>query len=102
MASPKTNPVITGSDRKDEMNPSRSNPARRKMAPTETTSAASMAGYWSGLSPMTGAMTAAIMMEVEEVAATASWRLVPKMAKRGREKISAYSPAWAGAPAIPA
>ena len=80
IASPKTNPSITGLERNWAMNPSPTNPATRKRPPQNRIMVAASTVYavepwgWSAIT-----VEASRTAEAEVPAAT-TWRLVPKIA----------------------
>ena len=79
-ARPKTKPVITDLERKSEMNPRRTIPARSRITPTVRARAAVSAAYLAASPAAMAPTTAADITAMVELAVTLSCRLVLKMA----------------------
>ena len=84
IASPKTNPSITGRDRNWAMKPSRRSPAARNRAPQKSTRPAARVAYSSAPDGLRSATPEATRIAAAEVPATTTCRLVPKIAYAAR------------------
>src|ERR1700746_2016736 len=96
---PNTNPLSTGFDINSETAPRRSRPPSRNINPAAIVAADTSSKYRAEPIKAIGATKAASIAAEDEVAVTASWRDVPKMAYTNIPSNAAYKPTCGGTPA---
>src|ERR1044072_4531308 len=99
-ARPTMNPLSTGPEMNDAMNPSRSNPASSPNRPVMIASAVVSARYTAGSAPASGATAAADSAAVADIGPTTRCRELPAAAYSTSDGIAAYRPTTGGTPAI--